>query len=182
MPPTDNPRVKIESLDKSTLFYDEQVVLPWSFIEHAGLYNMPRDGHLLTIYGDAHYEQTYIIQAEQDYEVEIRSSSNIHNTYLPFMMQSDVVIKDHRTDEIIYQTKTDSNGSWRFGYTKDYSNLPEFVLIEVRNGRAMGYPRKGDNRMVALVETQDLLVGSVTVSLYTTAAYLALEQHKDQKL
>ena len=182
MPPTDNPRVKIESLDKSTLFYDEQVVLPWSFIEHAGLYNMPRDGHLLTIYGDAHYEQTYIIQAEQDYEVEIRSSSNIHNTYLPFMMQSDVVIKDHRTDEIIYQTKTDSNGSWRFGYTKDYSNLPEFVLIEVRNGRAMGYPRKGDNRMVALVETQDLLVGSVTVSLYTTAAYLALEQHKDQLL
>ena len=180
IPPTDNPRIKIESLDKSTLFYDEQVILPWSFVEHAGLYSIPRDGHLLTIYGDSNYEQTYIIQAEQDYDVDIRSSSNTHNTHLPFMIQSDVVIKDHWNDEIIYQTKTDSNGNWRFGYTKDYSNLPEFVLIEVKNGRAMGYPRQGDNRMVALVETQDLLVGSVTVSLYTTAAYLALEQHKDQ--
>jgi hypothetical protein len=99
-----------------------------------------------------------------------------HFTYYPTVSNGQVTLSNPETGEVFLTTETDSNGGFEIITTNLPSDLHEFTKISVTGGRAIVKMRSNDNQMVALVRTDSFSRGSVTVSMPTTAAYLAINK------
>tara|TARA_Y100001956_G_scaffold67202_1_gene69066 strand:+ start:1315 stop:4761 length:3447 start_codon:yes stop_codon:yes gene_type:complete len=175
-----DPILKITSTDESVTYIDEAIDMPWRSQEHLSYLGVPHDqDYSLTVYDNSGKMSVWRIDAEQDIVLEFApGESPKHFTYLPILMGGTVNVIDVETDEVIYTTKTQNDGSWQFEYTGNIADLPEYVLIDMVGGLAMGKPRDPSNKMMAYVQSSDLFTGSVTTSIFTTAAYMSIAEDK----
>lgn len=181
IPLMQEPILKITSTDERVTYIDEAIDMPWRSQEHLSYLGVPHDqDYSLTVYDNSGKMSVWRIDAEQDIVLEFApGESPKHFTYLPILMGGTVNVIDVETDEVIYTTKTQNDGSWQFEYTGDISDLPEYVLIDMVGGLAMGKPRDPTNKMMAYVQSSDLYAGSITTSIYTTASYMSIAEDKE---
>tara|TARA_B100000508_G_scaffold130224_1_gene117208 strand:+ start:43284 stop:46760 length:3477 start_codon:yes stop_codon:yes gene_type:complete len=180
IPLMQDPILKITSTDESVTYIDEAIDMPWRSQEHLSYLGVPHDqDYSLTVYDNSGKMSVWRIDAEQDIVLEFApGESPKHFTYLPILMGGTVNVIDVETDEVIYTTKTKNDGSWQFEYTGNIADLPEYVLIDMVGGLAMGKPRDPSNKMMAYVQSIDLYAGSITTSIFTTAAYMSISEDK----
>lgn len=100
-----------------------------------------------------------------------------HYTFFPVVSDGLVELSNPETGEVLYTTRTDRNGGFEIVTTALPETLPEFTLIDIKGGDIYWLSRPDDNILQALVRSDSFSRGSVTVSLPTTAAYLALQEH-----
>ena len=109
----------------------------------------------------------------------VKGSERNHFSLFPVAKEAGVELLNPNNGEVFYRTTTDSNGSFSL-YTKEIpEDASEFTLINITGGYAYWLKRNESNILTALVRTDSLTRGSVTVSIATTAAYLALEEHEE---
>ncbi len=111
------------------------------------------------------------------------ASSTKHFTNYPVVAGGNVTLFNADTKEVFHTTQTENDGSFSLpkGIEKDIEH--EFVSISIKGGTAIvdeppwtyKKERHPDNEMSAMIRTDSLARGSVTVSAPTTVAYIFAE-------
>ncbi len=186
LPKVDNPAITVSSADKSKTYYQENSVsipwesenLDWSSVESGDV--VVRLYNFTTSEGsEIRFPHTYLTQGI--YLTFTGGESSKHFASFPQMITGKVTLYNPDTIEALYQSSINS-GTWEIEpYVLD-NYMEEYILIDITGGMILheGVPlmRTDDAHLYALVKTEALRKGSVTVSLPTHVAYLSLKKEK----
>jgi hypothetical protein len=129
---------------------------------------------------DVEGSQIYRIDENQDPVFYVYGSISRHYTRMPHVVDGTVTIENPDTGEVYFETQTKGDGGFEVISSQIESYGTDMVRINVKGGVIRGRERDDSNVLTALVRTDSFKRGSVTVSISSTAAFLALEEHKSK--
>lgn len=162
-----------------TVIFDELVQFPFSpvsILSGVDDSTYPHNYSFYNIEGESHL---YRVSLGQDPLFYIEGSIKKHFTFMPKVKDGLVTLSNPETGEVFFTTVTDGQGAFEVASTQIPSDTHEFTKVSISGGYAYWLERDATNELVAVVRTDSLVRGSVTVSMPTTAAYLAASENKE---
>jgi len=137
--------------------------------------------HIYRFFNDSGDFMEWRINNEQEPATfYLQGSVTKHFTSFPEVINGIVEISNPDTGDVFYTTRTDSAGAFEIVSTQipNVDKDDNFILIEVKGGKALYVDRDASNRMAAIVRSDSISRGSITISMMTTAAFLAVDGQK----
>jgi hypothetical protein len=166
--------------ESGNVIFDEEINFPFKAEDQPYNQNDSSFPHSYKFYNNGTDEHQYRIDAGQNPVFYVSGSIRRHFTSFPSVSQATVTIEDPDTGDVYLSTTTSGDGGFEVISSQLPENMPELVKVNIKGGSALGRTRHPGNVMASLVRSDSFQRGSVTISMSSTAAYLALAERKGE--